>query len=358
MTEKTTMSKRQTWLILLVIGIIFTFVALINQRTGRNVTDKMDEHERVFPIMSTIAQVKFYGTTEDVENAANVTQDVFEMVEKACNTFDPESELFKLNQNAFTVPVKCSPLLWEVLLKSREGYRFSGGLFDPTVRPLMTVWGFHSKRGELPSPEELQSALAVSGLDKVIFDDDAQTVRFTVDGVALDLGGVAKGYAVDMAAENVRKTGITTGTINLGGNIYCFPQAPAGRDFYTVGIRNPLDKNRSCGVVRMADKSVATSGNYERYVTFNGKNYTHIVNPKTGMPIENMLSVTVCTNLAVDADWLSTAVFVGGVELAQQLHQELADVQFLIMLRDATVPHGFKIIKIGDAWSSINPSGK
>lgn len=358
MTEQNSMSKRQTWLILLVIGIIFTFVALINQRTGRSSSPKPEEQERVFPTMSTIAQVKFYGTAEQVENAANITQDVFEMVEKTCNIFDPESELAKLNQNAFGTPVKCSPLLWEVLLKAREGYQISEGLFDPSILPLMKAWGFNREREQLPSPEELQSALAISGLDKVIFDDDAQTVRFTVDGVALDLGGVAKGYAVDMAAENVRKTGITTGTINLGGNIYCFPQPPTGREFYTVSIRNPLDKNRTCGVVRITDKSLATSGNYERYVTFNGKNYTHIVNPKNGMPIEDMLSVTVYTTLAVDADWLSTAVFIGGVELAKRLQQELPDVQFLIMYRDNTTPRGFKIIKLGDAWSSINPNGK
>ncbi|MDD2403648.1 MAG: FAD:protein FMN transferase [Victivallaceae bacterium] len=358
MNEQIFMSRKQTWLILMTIALISVAGVLINQRTGRNSRHHVDSEERQFPIMSTIAQIKFYGTPEQVENAANLTQDVFEMVEKACNTFDPESELFQLNRNAFAAPFKCSTLLWEVLSKAREAYRISDGMFDPSVRPLMTVWGFYRKRSEMPPQEEIKHALNICGMDKVVFDDDAKTVSFTVDGVALDLGGVAKGYAVDMAAENVLKTGVRAGTINLGGNIFCLPETPPGRRFYTVSIRNPLDKNKTCGVVRIVGKSVATSGNYERYVTFNGKNYTHIINPQTGMPVEDMLSVTVISNHAVDADLLSTAVFTGGVELAEKLYREFPDVQFLIMCRSTDHEDGFKIIKIGNAWDSVNPTGK
>lgn len=345
-------------MILLVVGLIATVFAIVHQRAGGVVENKEEDvQDRVFPVMGTMAQVKFYGRPHEVEKAANLAQEVFRMVEKTCSTFNPESELYKLNKNAYQQPVKCSELLWEVLLKSREAYRISEGVFDPTVRPLMEVWGFYRSRQELPPVSEITEARKRVGMDKVTFNDEERTVKFQVEGMALDLGGIAKGYAVDMAAENVRKFNIKSGIINLGGNIYCFPTPPEKRKFYTVSIRNPLDKEKSCGVIRILNKSVATSGNYERYVTFDNKNYTHIINPKTGMPVENMLSVTALTTRAVDADLLSTTIFVGGLPMADKLYRELPDTQFLIMVR-SDKGQGFDIHKYGNAWESINHSGK
>ncbi len=357
--QQTKISKKQYWMILLVIGVIATAVAFVNQRTGsagKGVEE--DVQDRVFTVMGTVAQVKFYGKPHDVEKAANLAQEVFRLVESTCSTFLPESELYKLNQEAFKQPVKCSEMLWQVLLKCREAYKISDGAFDPTVRPLMEVWGFYRKREELPPAPEIAEAMKRVGLDKVVFNDEERTVKFQVEGLGLDLGGIAKGYAVDMAAENVRKLNIKSGIINLGGNIYCFPTPPVNRKFYAVSIRNPLDKEKSCGVIRILNKSVATSGNYERYVTFGGRNYTHIVNPKTGMPVEDMLSVTVLTSRAVDADLLSTSIFAGGLPMADKLYRELPDTQFLVMIRSAEGQEGFDIHKYGDAWDSVNHSGK
>ncbi len=356
MNENIKMSKKQYWLILVVIALVATAAAFVNQRLGTVDTSQTDEQERTFPVMSTIAQLKFYGRPDQVEKAANLTQEVFAMVEKDCSTFEESSELYKLNHSAFEKPFKCSDLLWEVLRKSREAHKLSDGAFDPTIRPLMELWGFYRKRYELPPQSELDEAMKRVGLDKVIFNDTDHTVQFTVKDMSLDLGGIAKGYAVDMAAENVRKIGVNAGIINLAGNIYCFPTPPQKRKFYTVSIRNPLNKEKACGVIRILNKSVATSGNYERYVTFNGKNYTHIINPKTGHPVEDMLSVTVLTDSATDADMFSTSIFVGGLPLAKKLYETL-DLEILVMLRNPDNPNNFDIVKYGKSWDSVNHAG-
>lgn len=357
MDEQTQLSKKHYYLILAAVAVIGTAAALLHRPSSPLTASEAEGQERTFPCMSTIAQVKFYGRPDLTEKAEDLAQNVFQMVEKTCSTFSPESELYKLNQSAHEKPFKCSEMLWQVLVKAREAWRLSDGAFDPTVRPLMELWGFYRKRSEVPPQGEIDEALKRVGFDKVIFDDENHTIRFKVKGIGIDLGGVAKGYAVDMAAENVRKLGITAGVINLGGNIYCFPTPPRKKQFYTVSVRNPLDKDKICGVIRLLNQSVATSGNYERYVTLNGRHYTHIVNPKTGLPVENMLSVTVLTRNATDADMFSTAVFVGGPELAEKLYRTFDGLEFLILIRSREDPDNFDIIKYGDAWGSINHAG-
>jgi thiamine biosynthesis lipoprotein len=356
MNEQIKMTKKHYWLILAAVAITGTLAAVfIRQPIGGGAGT--EPVEWTFPSMSTLAQVKFYERRELAEKAGALTQEVFLLIEKHCNTFAPESELYQLNQTAHEKPFKCSDVLWQVLVKAREAYQLSDGLFDPTIRPLMELWGFYRKRSEVPPQSEIDEALKRVGFDKVVFDDKARTVAFKVKGVGIDLGGIAKGYAVDMAAENVRRLGVKSGIINLGGNIYCFPAPPPNKRFYTVSVRNPLNKDKGCGVVRIQDQSVSTSGNYERYVTFNGKNYTHIVNPKTGLPVEDMLSVTALCRNAVDADMFSTMVFVGGPALAEKLYRSLEGVEFLIMVRSPDDPESFDIIKYGNSWDSITHAG-
>lgn len=356
MDEQIKMSKKHYWLILAAAAITGTAAALFLQRPAAAPAGP-EPLEWTFPSMSTIAQVKFYGRGDLTEKAGALTQGVFQMVEKHCSAFDPESELHKLNLSAHEKPFPCSEILWQVLVKAREAHRLSDGLFDPTIRPLMELWGFYRKRSEIPPQGEIDETLKRVGLDKVVFNDQERTVEFKVKGMAIDLGGIAKGYAVDMAAENVRRIGIQSGIINLGGNIYCFPAPPPKKKFYTVSIRNPLNKEKGCGVIRIQGRSVATSGNYERYVTFNGRNYTHIVNPKTGLPVEDMLSVTALTRNAVDADMFSTMVFVGGPALAEKLYRTLDGLEFLIMVRSPDNPESFDIIKYGDSWGSVTHAG-
>ena len=153
--------------------------------------------------------------------------------------------------------------------------------------------------------------------------------------MSFDLGGFAKGAAVDLAAEAVEKLGVNCGIINLGGNMLCLPKPPLGRDSYVIGVRDPFDKSGVCGKVQVLNKALATSGNYERYVTINGKQYTHIMNVKTGMPVADMYSVTVIAPTALDTDIYSTSVFIKGVEFARSVVKLRPDISFLIIRPEA-----------------------
>ncbi len=309
--------------------------------------------ERTYPIMGTMAQVTLYGDKKKTEAAADIIHDQLLEVEKICNIFDPESEISKLNKTAYKKPFKCGSLLWSVLTESRKAYDISEGSFDITAKPLMTLWGFYRKRKELPSHDEIKQALAKTGLNKVVFDDKERTVKFAVPGLSFDLGGIAKGYAVDYAAKAAREFGIKTGIINLAGNMRCFPVPPRGRKNFTLGIRNPLDKKIICGTIDLLGSSVATSGNYERYVTINKQQHTHIMNVKTGEPIKNMLSVTVVTPLALNADILSTSIFINGPEYARKVCSSIPATHALVIRRNPENPEKIETIKIGKIWGDI-----
>lgn len=309
--------------------------------------------QRTYPIMGTMAELTIYGKKEDAEKAADIVQDTFLEVEKVCSIFDPDSEISMLNKTAYEKPFKCGILLWDVLMHSKRFHTLSGGAFDITVKPLMELWGFYRKAGKLPSEKEISETLENVGLDKVVFDERFHTVKFTRPGLSFDLGGIAKGYAVDKAAEAVKKLGITSGVINLAGNMYCFPVPPPGKKSFTIGIRNPLRKEEICGKADMLGTSISTSGNYERYVVIDGIRHTHIMDIRKGRPVNDMLSVTVITPLALDADALSTSVFINGESFAREICARYPATSILIIRHPSGKTDGTEIIKIGTTWGDI-----
>ncbi len=309
-------------------------------------------HEyRTYPVMGTVAEVSFYGPREQAVAAADKVYEVFREVEKTCSIFNPASELARLNQSAAGRPFACSPLLWEALSESRRAWKLSHGAFDITARPLMVLWGFYvkAKKG-LPGDAERLAALDKVGLEKVIFDDAARTVRFTRPEMSFDLGGIAKGFAVERAANAVRKLGVETGIINLGGNMYCFPAPPPGKEAYEIGIRDPIAPSKPCGEIACRDISISTSGNYERYVVIDGRRYTHIMNVKTGMPVAGMLSVTVVTPRPTDSDWISTSVFINGPGFAEEIRKIIPGTDILVVQEGAK---GQEIFRFGGIWGEI-----
>ena len=308
---------------------------------------------RQYPVMGTFSEIALYGDRTRAEKAADLVYEEFARVENTCSIFKPDSELSRLNATAFEKPFECSKLLWQILSDSRDAWRLSGGAFDITAKPLMDLWGFYRKRKELPSQTEVKEALLKVGLEKVIFDDNAKTVRFTVRGMSFDLGGIAKGFAVDLATKSAELVGVRTGIINLGGNISCLPVPPKGRGPFGVGIRNPFDKNEICGKIGLVDMSTATSGNYERYVEIDGKQYTHIMNVKTGLPVSDMLSVTVVTPLAVYADLLSTSIFINGFDFGKLVTMKIPGTSVLAIRRSASNPIDIEVMKAGPAFENF-----
>ncbi|MGB7581529.1 MAG: FAD:protein FMN transferase [Sedimentisphaerales bacterium] len=266
-------------------------------------------------------------------------------IDAMMSDYKNDSELSRVNREAFTNPVKVSPELFEILQKSVEFSRLSNGAFDITVGPLVDLWHKAGKANAVPDENTLAAAKARVGFEKLILDANERTVRFAVKGMRLDLGGIAKGYAVDKAIEAMRREGAIGGMVCASGDIRCFGK-PADKDTWLVGLQNPVaaqpgadppNSNGAIGaeqvlmVLKLNDMAVATSGDYRRFVTIDGKRYSHIIDTSTATGASKLSSDTILATTAVDADALSTAVNVMGTEKGLALVESLDGVEAILI---------------------------
>ena len=309
---------------------------------------------RTYPIMGTWAQISLYGDPKTTNEAFIRIQNAFNQVNNHCSRFIPKSELSKLNASAYDRPFKCSKLLWNALQQSNFFYKMTDGAFDITITPLMKLWGFYRKQNKIPSKQEISVALTKVGMNKVKFNSKNKTVSFSIKGITLDLGGIAKGYAVDLAYDSIKDLNIKSGIINLGGNIRTLQEPPPGKKHYIIGVRDPFDKSEIMnGAVKVNNEALATSGDYEQFVVIDGKRFTHIINPLTGYPIKDMAASTIICKNATWADALSTSVFLKGRNFAEKLHQKYPDINILIVKGYESQPDTIKVFKFGKVWQQI-----
>ena len=291
-----------------------------------------------FPSMGTVATLTFYTDNETFSKAVTAVRELFELITAAASCPDPQSELSRLNQEAGKAPFVCSPLMWEMLKESRLAYELSEGAFDISVKPLLDHWGFYKKKiRKIPPAEKTAGIKKRTGLDRIIFDDARHSVRFPGEGFALDLGGIAKGYAIEKAAQKVIALGITRGVIDLGGNLRLLPEPPPGKKYYSIGIRRPSRQKGGVmpEVLRLpGNVAVSSSGDYQRYVKLEGRYFGHIIDPATGIPGPGKIAVTAVSGSGTTADWLSTAVYLRGRKLAGKLEREIQNTKFYIIKKE------------------------
>ena len=301
---------------------------------------------RTFPMMGTVGRITICSDREDLpEKALNQVQKAIGEIEQVCNIFKPESELSCLNRTAYEKEFVCSPLLWEMLTAADHYYRFTGGAYDPTVAPLMKLWGFRRKRQTLPTAPEIADAMRKVGWNRVKLNPERRSVRFPAEGIGIDFGGIAKGFALEKAMEILRRHGVRRAILDLGGNIGCI--APEKQEPFRIGIRDPESPGGLLDTIEMRNLCVATSGNYERYVIIRGKQYAHIMDPRTGLPVSGVLSVTVVTPRGTDSDALSTAVFIRGEAFAQEVCRKLPGTGVLMVRSAPETPSGRSIRRFG-----------
>jgi len=281
-----------------------------------------------FQTMGTLAKVTVYSSENDLITACELCQREFENVTALCSVYDAKSELSRLNAMAASAPFACSKEMWTLLMRAKKAYEESSGNFDITVKPLMDLWGVYRKRNTIPSDEEIANVMKSVGFDKLEFDEKARTILFTVPGMALDMGGIGKGYAADRAAEALAAANIRAGVIDIGGNLRMLPEPPPGKKFYHVAMRDPKRRNSILpDMLKIAPgMAVATSGNYERFVIFDGKKYGHLLSPITGSPAA-VTAVTAVAPTAMDADVFSTSCAIGGESAANRIKEQHSDVK-------------------------------
>ena len=288
---------------------------------GSGCDSPADIHRFSFATMGTVAS----GTVEVWDKTHKRTPEqlvaaTFDSVDVRLSSWRADSELGRLSDAPADTAIPVSLWLADCLQASDALHRASNGAFDITAEPLMRLWGFYSNIGHLPSQMELDSTLGRLG--GYTFDASMRTVTKSDAGTRFDLGGIAKGFAVDRAVANLVAFGISAAMIDLGGNIFCLG-VPEGRQAWRVGIRDPRAPDAILATFEAVHKAMATSGSYERFVEIDGRRYGHIMNPATGRPAEGMLSVTVIGRRATMCDGLSTTLFVAGPAEAERMLREV-----------------------------------
>ena len=296
--------------------------------------------------MGTVFEITAY--VSDKYKADKAFNDVFKEINRLdylMSNYKEESELSKVNKYAASEPTDCDNELAYVIEQSLRYSDITDGAFDITVGPLMKKWGFFKEQGKIPGKEELESVLKSVSYKNIIIEEKikkslfrdpgvVKTVSFRNSGTQIDLGGIGKGYAVDMAIRVLRGNGINSALINFAGNIYAYG-TPPGKDSWVIGLQHPRKGERLLGSFEIKDKAVSTSGDYEKFFTIDGERYSHIIDPRTGYPVKGIVSVTIVTDNATRADALSTGVFVLGLEKGMDLIEKLADVEGVIIYEDA-----------------------
>jgi thiamine biosynthesis lipoprotein len=244
-------------------------------------------------------------------------------------------DLDRINANAGIGPVAVKEELLDVLEAARCYAELSGGAFDPTIGPLVSLWGIGGETPRLPPEEELRGALALVDWRDLVIDREAGTVFLRRPGQSLDLGAIAKGYAADQAAAVLSDRRIRRALIDLGGNIFALGERSRGKD-WRIGIQDPLEERGNyLGILRVKNKSVVTSGVYERYFEEGGRRYHHILSTSDGYPVQNgLLAVTIAAEHSMDADALSTACFALGLERGLALVESLPDTEGIFVTED------------------------
>jgi len=309
--------------------LIVSFAAALAIYAGCGAPD--DIHRFDYGVMGTHARGEIYvWDRTETRSPAEMVRATFDSVDVRLSSWRDDSEVGRFNAAPPGPAVEVSKWLSTCLRVSEELNEISGGAFDPSAGPLMDLWGFRSRQGRLPTAAELDSVLALLGG----YDHDPfrRTLTKTRDGTRLDLGGIAKGFAVDRAVANLVEFGTSSALIDLGGNVFALG-LPTGSDAWRVGVRDPHDPDRHLATFTMVNRAAATSGAYERFVEIDGRRYGHVMNPATGRPAEGLLSATAVCRSATLADGLSTTLFALGPEgAARRLREHYPNVDAVLVL--------------------------
>jgi thiamine biosynthesis lipoprotein len=270
--------------------------------------------DRTVPVMGTVLRLSAWAPDDATARRANEAgrAEVF-LVDSLMSHYRPESEISRLTDGAGTAAwTELSPSTLEVLASALDWARRSGGAFDPTVGPLMHAWGFFQHEPARPAPGAAADAAALVDHTRVELDPAGSRARLRTAGMRLDLGALAKGYALDLALAAMDAAGATSAMVDLGGNVAVRGPGPADDGRWTLGIRHPRVDGRLAGTLRVAGGSVATSGDYEQMFEHEGVRYSHLMDPRLGEPARGVVSVTVAAPDGMSADALSTLLFVLG----------------------------------------------
>jgi len=308
-------------------GILFAFIF-----SSCNYSDR-DSYESTDYIMGTVVIQRIYH--KEAEKIGEKVKKRIAEIEAKMTINKPGGEINALNDTSGKDYVVLGDDTLYVLDKARHFSDISNGAFDVTIGPLVKAWGIWSDNPRIPQKSEIDELLELVDYKDVLIDKDNSRAMLKKTGQVVDLGGIAKGYAADEAINIYKENGVESAFISMGGNVAVLGGKPDGSP-WRIGIRNPKGSQGSyIGILSVKDKTVVSSGEYERFFEKDGVRYHHILDPKTGYPAESDLTgVTIVSDLSIDADALSTATFVLGLEEGMRFIEGLDGVEAVFITKD------------------------
>jgi thiamine biosynthesis lipoprotein len=265
-------------------------------------------------------------------------------IENLISDWIPTTQISKVNQNAGISPVKVDLEVFELVKRAINISKLTDGAFDISYASMDKIWKFDGSMKEMPTTESIKKSVEKVGYQNIVLNENDTSIFLKYPGMKLGLGGIGQGYIADKIKVLLQENGCTSGLVNVSGDINTWGKQPNGKD-WTVGIVNPLNKNKVFATFPLNDSAVETSGSYEKYVTFNGKRYSHIIDPRTGYPASGIVSVSVFAKQTELADALATGIFVLGIEVGLDLVNQLKGIGCIIVDEKGAI-HASKNIDI------------
>lgn len=251
-------------------------------------------------------------------------------IENLISDWIPTTQISKVNQNAGVQPVKVDREVYELVERALKISKLTNGAFDISYASMDRIWKFDGSMKEMPTEEAIKKSVAKVGYQNIILNEKESTIFLKNEGMKLGLGGIGQGYIADKIKALLLSQGCKSGIVNVSGDIFAWGKQPDGKP-WTAAIVNPMNKNKVFATFPLEDSAVETSGSYEKFVTFNGKRYSHIIDPRTGYPATGIVSVSVFAKTTEIADALATGIFVLGVEVGLDLINQLKGIECIIV---------------------------
>ena len=288
-------------------------------------------HKRTLKLMGSQFDITVVAkTTAQANKYIDIAVAEITRIEKLISSWDINSQTSEINRNAGIKAVKVDTELFNLIERGVKISKLTDGAFDISYASMDKIWHFDGNMTELPPEVEIKKSVEKIGYQNIILDKVRRTVFLKLEGMKIGFGAIGKGYAADMAKKLLISKGVPSGIINASGDLNTWGTQPNGKD-WMVAIVNPLNKNKVFSWMPVNNSAVVTSGNYEKYVTFNNTLYSHIIDPRTGYPATGILSVSIFTKTAELADALATSIFVMGKETGLDFIDQLKGVECIIV---------------------------
>lgn len=294
-------------------------------------------YKRDFNLMGCAFDITVFANSQ-VEADAYIDMAIAEMqrIENLISSWKATSQTTAINQNAGIKPVKVDDELFQLIKRSIALSEITDGAFDISFAAIDHIWKFNGQAMQMLTTAQLASSVEAIGYKNILLDEQNKSVFLSKKGMKIGFGAIGKGYAADKAKRLLQEKGIIGGIINASGDMNSWGTQPSTIP-WKVAVVNPMDTSKNYGLFELKNRAVVTSGNYEKYVMIDGERYAHIIDPRTGMPTQGILSVTVFAAKAEMADALATAVFVMGDEVGLHLINQLPNVEAIIVKNDGNI---------------------